>query len=335
MVEQNDLGKKHQEYSIQQQENGKNSIKFFKSSILRNLSLRLWYLRPRYALQLMLSALSILREGSIKDFLEPIKHNVLHGSDYPRTSLPETDIPEVSIPEPHILEPINITDFEKWITENENLDVNEIKEEIKGFKYKPKFSIITPVYNVEPKWLNKCIESVRKQFYEDWELCLWDDASTNQETLACLKSWQDLGDERIKVGFGEKNEGISKASNQALIFASGEYIALLDNDDEITPDALFQMVKKIHAHPQAEFIYSDECVIDETNKKTMFFVKPDWSPENMFNCMYTGHLTVYKMDLVRSIDGFRAEFDFSQDYDLALRMSEICQHLYHVEKILY
>ncbi len=224
--------------------------------------------------------------------------------------------------------------YDQWIARTERRDKQEIQKEIERFNYKPKISIITPVYNVEPKWLNKCIESVVNQFYENWELCIHDDASTNKAILSCLGEWLNR-DKRIKVSFGGINQGISAASNQALKSATGEFIALLDNDDELSPDALYENVKLLNDYPDTDLIYSDEDRITETNKRFDPFFKPDWSPQLLFACMYTGHLSVYRKQIVDEVGGFRSEFDFSQDYDLALRITEKTNRIRHIQKVLY
>ena len=119
--------------------------------------------------------------------------------------------------------------------------------------------------------------------------------------------------------------------------ARGEFVALLDHDDELTPDALLRVAQAINDAPEADFIYSDECKIDDTPARGLFdfIFKPDWSPEIMFNGMVTGHLTVYARDLVEAVGGFRSAFDFSQDYDLALRASERARNIVHIERVLY
>lgn len=168
------------------------------------------------------------------------------------------------------------------------------------------------------------------------ELCVVNDCSpsTDQKDLLLRMA---ASDPRIKVRRLEKNGGISAASNAAFEMAEGEYIALLDHDDELTPDALFRVVEAINAQPDADFIYSDECKIDDTPDRRLFhfILKPDWSPEIMFNGMITGHLTVYSKELVENVGGFRSEYDFSQDYDLALRASEVAERIVHIERILY
>ncbi|KKT69545.1 MAG: Glycosyl transferase family 2, partial [Candidatus Moranbacteria bacterium GW2011_GWF1_44_4] len=229
------------------------------------------------------------------------------------------------------------TDYEKWVEKNEKWDSVEIEKEIEKFKYKPKISIITPVYNVDPKWLDKCIESVRSQFYENWELRLHDDASTKKETVECLKKWEKKDDKRIKISYGKENQHISGASNEALKLATGEFVALLDNDDELSPNALFENAKLINEHSEADFIYSDEDKIETNGKRNDPFFKPDWSPDLFLSQMYTCHLGVYRKSIINEIGGFRKGYEGSQDYDLVLRFIEKTkpENIFHIPKILY
>ncbi|WP_313737147.1 glycosyltransferase [Sphingobium yanoikuyae] len=198
----------------------------------------------------------------------------------------------------------------------------------------PEISILVPVYNVPPVWLRQMIESVQNQTYDRWQLCIVDDCSTSEELhdlLSEIPSW----DSRIHVAKRAQNGGISAASNDCLALATGEYIALLDNDDMITNDALEEMAKAILANDGPDWLYSDEFKIDEDNNVSDLFAKPDWSPSMLLNYMYTGHLTLYKKQVVEAVGGFRSEYDFSQDYDLALRLSERDLRIVHVEKYLY
>lgn len=207
-------------------------------------------------------------------------------------------------------------------------------EEISNFKFLPTFSIIMPVYNVDEIWLRKAIESVKKQTYSKWELCIADDASPSSHIRTVLTEYSNA-DPRIKVVFRKENGGISAASNTALALATGEYIALVDNDDEISPNALFENARLINLHPEADLIYSDEDKIDESSNRFDPFFKPDWSPEYLYGCMYVCHLSVYRRNLVLEVGAFRSEYDGSQDYDLVLRVSEKTKNIFHISKILY
>jgi glycosyltransferase involved in cell wall biosynthesis len=211
---------------------------------------------------------------------------------------------------------------------------NQLNADIAKFKLQPKISIVMPTYNTRPDLLKVAIDSVRGQIYKNWELCIVDDCSTNEETKAFLKDCKK--DNRIKAEFLTKNLGISEASNSAINMAAGDFIALMDHDDEITPDALYWVVKEINEDAEVDIIYTDECKVDEKGGLSDFFYKPDWSPELLINRMYVGHLTVYRKDFLQTKVGyFRKEFDFSQDYDLMLRAVEKTSNIRHIKKILY
>jgi GT2 family glycosyltransferase/glycosyltransferase involved in cell wall biosynthesis len=197
-----------------------------------------------------------------------------------------------------------------------------------------KISILMPVYKVPTELLRAAIDSVRRQSYPDWELCIADDCSESAEVTKLLEGYA-AQDSRIKWVALDKNSGISVASNQAAALATGDYIALLDNDDLLTNDALQSMAKAIAENPDAEMLYSDECKIDESGKVLEIFSKPDWSPSLLLNCMYTGHFSAYKRSVFESVGKFRSDFDFSQDYDLALRVSEVARNIVHIERVLY
>jgi len=212
--------------------------------------------------------------------------------------------------------------------------LKNIRDEIGSFKYSPKISIITPVYNVENIWLEKAINSVIDQVYENWELCLVDDGSTKEHIKKTLEKY-GLQDERIKVRYLEENQGISGASNQGLTMASGEYIGLLDNDDELPINSLYEVTKLLQEHPDADMIYTDEDLITVKGECIDPFFKPDWSPDMFLSNMYTCHLGVYRKKLIDEIGGFRKGYEGSQDYDLVLRVTEKTDNIYHIPKILY
>jgi len=226
--------------------------------------------------------------------------------------------------------------YQKWVAKNRltEQDIALAHQQIASWQIRPKFSVITPVYNVEEKWLEKAIESVINQIYPVWELCIADDASTKPHIRAILNHYSNL-EPRIKVVFREENENISAASNSALELATGDYIALLDHDDELAIDALFETAKLIEEHPNVDFIYSDEDKIDSKGNRFSPCFKPDWSPEYFYSCMYTCHLGVYRSSLIREIGGFKSEYNGSQDYDLVLRLVEKTQNIHHIPKILY
>ena len=222
----------------------------------------------------------------------------------------------------------------KWIDSNENYDIKLVEAEIGNYKLKPFISVVVPVYNVNEKWLRKCIESVISQCYTRWELCIADDCSTKNHIKAVLEEYKQK-DSRIKVVYREENGHISKATNSALNLATGEFVALLDNDDELSKYALYEVVKLINRHPEAELIYSDEDKIDtKGNRKDPHF-KPQWSPDTLLSCNYITHLCVLKKSILDKIGGFRVGYEGSQDYDVILRVSEQTEQIFHIPKILY
>lgn len=197
----------------------------------------------------------------------------------------------------------------------------------------PLVSVLMPVFNTDPRWLRAAIESVQRQVYPRWELCIADDASTSPATLQVLEDAKR--DRRINVMRRAVNGHIAAASNDALALATGEFVALLDHDDELTPDAFAEIVQAINANPDADVVYSDEDKLSVRGARCDPFFKPDWSPEHFLGQMYTCHLTVAKTALVRELGGFREGFEGSQDYDLWLRMAARTSRIHHVPKVLY
>jgi O-antigen biosynthesis protein len=203
-----------------------------------------------------------------------------------------------------------------------------------AMRRKPVISVLVPVYDTPEIWLRHCIDSVLKQQYPHWELCLVDDCSRAPHVRRILEEYRQA-DTRVNVLYRSENGHIAKATNSALEIATGEFIALLDHDDELTEDALFEVAIAHNENPAADWIYSDEDKIDEEGFCSDPFYKPDWSPEYFLTCMYTCHLGVYRTELVRSIGGFRPEVNGAQDYDLALRLAARETVVYHIPKVLY
>lgn len=224
--------------------------------------------------------------------------------------------------------------YKKWIIQNETYDIKEVNKNITKFKNKPLISILMPVYNVEEKWLRKCINSVIEQFYENWELCIADDCSTMKSVENVLKEYEKK-DKRIKVVYRSENGHISRATNSALEIAKGEYVALLDNDDEIPKFALYEVVKEINKNPSVDLIYSDEDKISLLGERIDPHFKPNFSPDTLLSSNYISHFGVYRKKIVDEIGGFRIGYEGAQDYDLVLRFTEKTNNVAHIPKILY
>jgi O-antigen biosynthesis protein len=200
--------------------------------------------------------------------------------------------------------------------------------------YQPLISVITPTFNTPDRFLREAIESVMAQAYPYWELCLADDASTEPHVRQVLEEYAKR-DDRIKVVFRSENGHISRASNSAIEIATGEFIALLDHDDLLAPEALYEMALCLNHHPELDMIYSDEDKLEENGTLRYPFFKPDWCPDSFLSRMYTCHLGLYRRSIVNTIGGFRVGFEGSQDYDLVLRFTEQTQRIHHISKILY
>ncbi len=197
----------------------------------------------------------------------------------------------------------------------------------------PLISVLTPVHNPPLPMLEEAIASVREQTFTGWELCLVDDGSTDPEIIAALERHADA-DPRIHLTRREQAGGISTATNTALNMATGAYVALLDHDDTLTPDALQHVAHTIAAQPDLDMIYSDEDVVS-AGRPPSRHLKPGWSPETMATLMYTCHVGVYRRSLALDLGGFQSRFDGCQDYDFVLRLAERTDRIAHIPRILY
>jgi GT2 family glycosyltransferase/glycosyltransferase involved in cell wall biosynthesis/phage shock protein A len=226
-----------------------------------------------------------------------------------------------------------------WVAAYDTLtaeDETRYREKLKKLQRQPLISVLMPTYNTPAKWLTRAIDSVRAQYYENWELCIADDASKEPHVRPLLEKYQKL-DKRIKIVFRESNGHISAASNSALAIANGEFIALFDHDDELRPHALACVALELDRHPDADLVYSDEDKIDENGQRYDHYFKPDWNPDLFLVQNFVSHLGVYRTLLVREVGGFRVGYEGSQDWDLAMRVVERTapDRIRHIPKVLY
>lgn len=224
--------------------------------------------------------------------------------------------------------PYNVEEYNKWINKYEK------EEEVKELKYKPLISILIPVYNIGKKYLDECVESILNQTYDKFEICLVDDASTNEETKKALKELESK-DERIRVKYRKENGHISRATNDALKMAKGEFVSLVDDDDLLARNALYEVVKALNNDRKLDFIYSDEDKLNKQGKRCDPNFKPDFSPDTLLSLNYICHLTTIRKSLVEKVGGFEAGLEGAQDYDLFLKCTEQTKKIYHIPKILY
>jgi GT2 family glycosyltransferase len=232
-----------------------------------------------------------------------------------------------------------VGDYALWIRRYDRLrgdDIRRIRKQIEEFCHSPLISVLLPVYNTNLRWLRCAIQSVQKQLYPRWELCIVDDASTNPKIWQVLQRYARR-DSRIKVMHRTQNGHISAASNDALNMAEGDFVALLDHDDELAPTALYFVALALNENPGLQLLYSDEDKLDSRSRRSDPYFKSDWNPELLFAQNFVSHLGVYRSDLVRRVGGFRIGFEGSQDHDLTLRCVERVQpeQIKHLPWILY
>lgn len=217
--------------------------------------------------------------------------------------------------------------YNAWLVNNEK------EEKMVDLKYRPLISVLIPVYNVDAKYLEECIDSVLAQSYDNFEICIVDDASTKKETLAALKKYEN--NKKVRIKHRSKNGHISRASNDALKMAKGEFIALMDNDDLLAPNAFYEVVKVLNENQKLDFIYSDEDKMDLDGKRCEPHFKPDFSPDTLLSLNYICHLSVIRTSLVRKVGGFAVGLEGAQDHDLFLKITEKTNKIYHIQKVLY
>jgi O-antigen biosynthesis protein len=198
----------------------------------------------------------------------------------------------------------------------------------------PAFSIVTPVYDTPIDVLEEMLASVRAQTNDDWEHILVDDCSTDPAVRQVLR--RAAGDDpRVRLIERSENGHIVAASNDGVDAARAEFIALLDHDDLVVPEALELVQRVIDAEPEVDYIYSDEDKVDSSGQLFNAFHKPAWSPERLRGGMYTCHFSVLRTDLVREVGGFHEGTDGSQDHDLVLRVTERARKVVHIPRVLY
>lgn len=200
----------------------------------------------------------------------------------------------------------------------------------------PVISILLPTYNTDPDFLRQALDSVLAQLYPHWQLCVVDDASSEPHVKPLLQQYAQR-DSRIQLHLQTENRGIAATSNRALELAGGEYVALLDHDDVLTPHALLCIAASINQNPQLQLLYSDSDNLDAQGQRVDPFFKPDWNYDLLLGQNYLNHLTVYKKQRLIDVGGWRTGFEGSQDYDLLLRIVEglADSQIFHIPEILY
>ena len=243
---------------------------------------------------------------------------------------------ELLLPPGFVLpEPIDV--YDAWLAVNKWGDRSRqyLISRLEGCRTPlPKISVVMPVYDPPLEFLRKGIASVQNQVYQNWEFCIADDCSSNPDIREILTEVAKT-DYRIKLTFRSENGNISAATNSAAELATGDFILFLDNDDELSPDALGEVALYISQNPETDFLYSDDDKITTEGKRFDPQFKPEYSPELLLSYMYMGHLCVVRKEIFDRVGGLRIGFEGSQDYDFALRATEISRHVGHLPLVLY
>lgn len=236
-------------------------------------------------------------------------------------------------------QPGAIGDYDAWIEQFDYADDHDrsrLARRLAALPSRPLISIVMPVHETPPERLDEAIRSVLDQVDPDWELCIADDASRRPHVRPQLDRWAET-DRRIKVVHRSENGHVCHAANSAFALATGGWVAMLDPDDVLAPNALAEVALALAAHSDAALVYSDEDRIDHAGRRFDPHFKPDHSPELLRSMNYFNHLTVCRADLVRAVGGWRPGFEGSQDYDLVLRIVERVapRQILHIPKVLY
>lgn len=216
-----------------------------------------------------------------------------------------------------------------YIKNNEPNEVELEKQKKEKFEYSPLISIVIPLYNTPKEFFNELIDSILKQTYTNWQLCL---ADGSKETFEYIS--EEINDDRILYKLLEKNGGISENTNEAIKMSTGEYIVFCDHDDLLAPNALYEIIKALNENKKTDFIYSDEDILDGNVRKNPHF-KPDFSIDLLRSYNYICHLVTVKRELLNKVGMLRKEYDGAQDYDFVLRATNKAENIVHISKVLY
>lgn len=203
------------------------------------------------------------------------------------------------------------------------------------FAYRPKFSIVVPLFRTKEQFLRELLDSVSAQTYDNWELCLAD-GSGGEKNLSQLVKSLSRSEPRIRYRLLEENRGIAGNTNAALEMASGDFFVLADHDDLLSPEALFQCAKALNENPGIEVLYSDEDKVDMSGKK--FFephFKSDYNVDLLCSMNYICHMFVFRRTILEQVGGFESCYDGAQDHDFILRCCETAGQIYHIPRVLY
>ena len=221
--------------------------------------------------------------------------------------------------------------YEAYRPDEETLE----KQRKRKFPDGPLISIVVPAYLTPERFLRQMLDSLLAQTYENWELCLANGSPEDPDMQTVLKSYAEM-DRRIRYQDLKENLGIAENTNAAFAMAKGDFIALLDHDDLLAPNALYEIAAALEEHPEADVIYTDEDkVTTDLSEHFQPHLKPDFNPDLLRSNNYICHFLVVKKTMLEKVGDFNPCYDGAQDYELVLRLTEQTDAIYHIRKILY
>lgn len=227
--------------------------------------------------------------------------------------------------------------YDQWL-QAEQVDLQsrhaKVAESIQALTHRPLVSIVMPVHNTDPAFLRAAIDSIRSQWYDRWEICICDDASSRTDTLQTLALLQKQI-ASLRLVRRETAGHIVHATNDAIALAQGEFVVFLDHDDELAPQALLRLVQIINTPSAPDFIYSDEDKRDEQGKRCLPLFKPQWSPALQWSQNYVGHIMCVRRSFLQQVGGLLEGSQGSQDHDLVLRLAAQGAKIEHIPEVLY
>ena len=221
-----------------------------------------------------------------------------------------------------------------WRNENQLSFLDYENQRRKRFKYNPVISISIPLYNTPIEFFKPLMDSIVNQTYSNYQLCLADGSDGDYLQKYIENHYQS--DDRMKYCKLDDNYGISGNTNKALEMATGDYVMLVDHDDLLEINALYEIVKVLNDNPNIDIIYTDEDLVDESG--TFFSdykFKPDFNLEMLRHRNYICHIFAVRKSILDVVGGFREEYDGAQDFDMILRCVEKTDKIYHIPKVLY
>lgn len=241
---------------------------------------------------------------------------------------------------------------EFWVRLNERFEPEEVpygpwyeeyrptEEELKKqrnrkWKAQLRFSVVVPAYRTPEKFLRQMIDSLMAQTYGNWELCIAN-GSPEDETMEQVLQEYSQRDARIRYENLKENLGIAENTNAAFAMAEGDFVGLLDHDDLLSPNALYEVAAALEAEPQGDVVYTDEDkVTTDLSEHFQPHLKPDFNIDLLRSNNYICHFFLVRREIVEKVGGFRREFDGAQDYDFIFRCTEAARKVCHVPEILY